>query len=350
MYSTHLKTKVLVIEDSKAQRLFLRDKLIEQDYEVVEAADGKEGLSLCLANPDIRLVITDLMMPELDGYEFIKAIREKEIRYTYVIVVTSLEDKDSIVRALSLGADDYLTKPVFQDELNLRLKSAKRLLKLESQDELVLGLATLAGYRSGETRTHLLRVREYCRILAFELIDCCPELQLSRNWAEEVANVSPLHDIGKVGIGDSILHKPGKLNHLEFELIKTHTTIGGDLLDEIYEQTQSSFLMLAYEITLFHHERWDGKGYPRGLDAENIPFAARIMALADVFDALVSKRCYKEAYSFEKAKSIILEEKGKHFDPLVVDAFLKCEEEFLDVTKRYTEENDVIPVRESQGC
>ena len=241
MYSSHLKTKVLIIEDSSAQRLYLRDKLTEQGYEVYEASDGKEGLQTCFANPDIRLVITDLMMPELDGYDFIKAVRKKEIRYTYIIVVTSLERKDSIVKALSLGADDYLSKPICEEELVLRLESGKRLLKLESQDELVLGLAVLAGYRSGETRSHLLRVREYCRILAFELVNCCPQLQLNRNWAEEVANVSPLHDIGKVGIGDSILHKPGKLNAEEYELIKTHTTIGGDLLNEIYEQTQSTF-------------------------------------------------------------------------------------------------------------
>ncbi len=339
MYSAHLKTKVLIIEDSAAQRLYLRDKLLEEGYEVYEASDGKEGLHICFSNPDIRLVITDLMMPEVDGYEFIKTIREKEIRYTYIIVVTSLERKDSIVKALSLGADDYLSKPIFHEELNLRLESAKRLLKLESQDELVLGLAVLAGYRSGETRSHLLRVREYCRILAFELINCCPELKLNRNWAEEMANVSPLHDIGKVGIGDSILHKPGKLNAQEYELIKTHTTIGGDLLNEIYEQTQSTFLLLAYEITLFHHERWDGKGYPCGLAKENIPLAARIVALADVYDALVSKRCYKKPYSFKKSKGIILSEKGKHFDPMVVDAFFKQENQFFEVTDRYAEES-----------
>jgi len=332
--------KILLVEDEITQRRLLSAQLGKQGYTVLEAANGEEGLRLCLDNPDLRLVITDLMMPVMDGFQLIESIREREIRYTYIIVLTALDDKKSIVRALSLGADDYLAKPVFQDELHLRLVGGKRLLQLEGHEELIFSLTKLAAYRSGETGAHLHRVREYCQILGMDLKESQPSLGLSRGAVEEIAKVSPLHDIGKVGVPDSILHKPGKLTATEFDLMKTHAELGGRLLREVYAQTGSSYLFLAYEIAMFHHEHWDGTGYPRGLKGEEIPLAARMMALADVFDALVSRRAYKEPLVFEEAKAIVREGRGKHFDPAVVDSFLRTEAAWREVIAKYEEESD----------
>lgn len=340
MDALNLKTKVLLVEDEITQRHLVRLELERQGYEVIEAANGREGMKRCFENSDIRLVVTDLQMPDMDGFQLIEAIREKETHYTYIIVLSVLDDRDSIVRALSLGADDYLFKPVFHDELNLRLLGAMRLLKLEGQEELIFAMAKLAAYRSGETGSHLHRVREYCKILALDLVESQPSLGMTRNLAEEIANVAPLHDVGKVGIPDSVLHKPGKLTKEEFELMKTHTTVGARLLNEIHEQTSSPYLHLAYEITMSHHERWNGKGYPDGLRGEDIPLSARIMAVADVFDALVSCRSYKEAFPCEKATAIIEAEKGEHFDPVVVEAFLRHEKKFVAVVEKYQEEEE----------
>jgi putative two-component system response regulator len=332
--------KILLVEDEMTQRRLLRAQLEKQGYTVLEAENGEEGLRYCLENPELRLVITDLMMPGMDGFQFIETIRGREMRYTYIIVLTALDDKKSIVRALSLGADDYIFKPVFQDELNLRLVGGRRLLQLEGHEQLIFSLTKLAAYRSGETGAHLHRVREYCRILGTDLEENQPALGLTRSTVEEIAKVSPLHDVGKVGVPDSILHKPGRLTEAEFELMKTHAEIGGRLLLELYAQTGSSYLFLAYEIAMCHHERWDGTGYPHGLKGEEIPLAARMMALADVFDALVSRRTYKEPFSYATARELVLGNRGKHFDPAMVDAFVRTEAQWRAVVEEYGEENE----------
>lgn len=328
-------TKVLVVEDEMTQRRLLQAKLEKEGYQVILAEDGRQGLQAFLDDPEIRLVLTDLSMPEMDGYQLIQALRKNERRYTYIIVLTVHDDKDSLVKALSLGADDYLTKPVYQDELSIRMVGGRRLLRLEGQDEIIMSMVKMAGARSDETGTHLDRVRAYTRILAFDLCDTQPALQLSHSWAEDVARVSPLHDIGKVAIADEILKKPGRLTSEAMELMKTHTVIGGAILQEIYERTGSHYLLLAYEVAKYHHEKWDGSGYPEGLYGEAIPLAARIIALADTFDALTTKRCYKDAFTYEMAKSIIMEGRSGHFDPMVLDAYLRHEAEWLAVLQRY---------------
>jgi len=330
-------TPVLLIEDEPIQRKIVSSQLQDSGFSVIEAGDGREGLGLWRENPGIRLVITDLMMPILDGYEVIESIRAEENHYTYLIVLSGLEDRQSLVRALGLGADDYLTKPVFPDELNLRLKNAGRLIRLDGMDDLVFGLAELAGYRSGETGQHLRRVQAYCQILANHLLAEYPELKMTQSLVMDIVNASPLHDIGKVAIPDSILHKPGKLTREEFELIKPHAAVGGKLLWGLYEKNGSNFLKLAYEVAIGHHERWDGTGYPSGLSAHNIPLASRIMAVADVYDALTSHRCYKEAISTEQAAKIIADGANRHFDPLMVDAFIRTEHDWLKTRKEFSD-------------
>ena len=330
--------KVLLVEDSKVQR-FLLKTMLEQKYpKVLEAQNGAEALEIYQNNTDIRIVITDIDMPVMDGYELIAALRKQQIRYVYIIVVTSLEDKESVIKALSCGADDFLSKPVFPQELLLRIQSGHQLIKLETQDELIFSMAKLSDYRSLETGLHLERVRVYTLEIGKYLARHYPEKKVTNQMANEISKVSPLHDIGKVGISDQILTKPGPLTDEEFEIMKEHSRIGGDLISDIYLKTGSPSLHIAFELTMYHHEKWDGTGYPAGLSGNGIPIAARIMALADVYDALTTHRVYKEAFSHEKAKQIIIDGKAKHFDPDLVDIFLALEKGFIQLKEKFSDE------------
>jgi len=329
--------KIVVVDDDAAQRLLLRMCLEAEGYEVYEADSGYSAQQLMEKHPDFRIVITDLDMPELNGFDLIRKIRTRELHYTYIIVLTSKDDEESLVKAFSKGADDYLSKPVNPNELRLRIQGAIRVLRQETQEELILALAKLAEYRSDETGYHLERVQRYCRILAMDLCENRPELDIHIQFAEEIARVSPLHDIGKVAIPDNILHKPGKLTDAEFEIMKTHAAIGGQILKDIYAKNGSPYLKVAYEVAMYHHERFNGKGYPEGLRGEEIPIAARIMTLADIYDAMATKRCYKDPFPHEIIKKIILEERGQQLDPIVVDAFLRQEDIWLTVRNRFAE-------------
>lgn len=326
---------ILVVDDDRSQRFILRTHLEGAGVAVHEAANGLEALDRLSEETDIRFLVTDLLMPEMDGFELIERVRRRGLRYIYVIVMTSMEDRSSLIRALSAGADDYLTKPIFPDELKLRLQSGLRVLRLEGQEELILSMAELSEFRSEETGYHLKRVSQYTRLLARDVAVHFPAYELTPAGADEISLVSPLHDIGKVAIPDHILHKPDRLEPEEWEVMKTHVTIGGNLLRKIYEKTGSPYLWFAYEIAMYHHERWDGRGYPEGLAGEAIPMPARIMAVADVYDALTSERCYKAAFSHDKARSILLEEVGTHFDPKLIEAFQRQETAWLAVKDRF---------------
>lgn len=337
---SRVMTKVLVTDDDRVQRLILRKNLEEEGYEVYEALNGLEAMKILSDDPDIRILLTDLVMPEMDGYALIRAVRETAMRYVYIVVLTGMDDKASLLRALSFGADDFLTKPVFSDELKLRIQSGSRLLTLEGHEELIFSMVKLSEFRSDETGYHLERVRAYTRLLASYLSRQYPDMELTLSVANEISKVSPLHDIGKVAIPDHILHKPDKLAPDEWEIMKTHATIGGRLLRDIYEKTGQSYLWIAYEIAMFHHEHWDGMGYPEGRKGEDIPLAARIMALTDVYDALTTKRCYKDIFSHEESKQILLDGRGRHFDPKVVDAFLRLEASFVEIKNKFKDKHN----------
>lgn len=333
--------KILIVEDDASQRLFFKMALETYNYEIFEAENGKEAYKILSQNTDIRLVLTDIKMPEMDGFELIQKIREEERRYTYILVASAAGDKESILKALDLGANDFLSKPVVPKELQLRLEGASRLLRLESQDEFILSMAKMAEYRSNETGYHLERVKAYTKILADDLAEKKPEICVSGQFAEEIARVSPLHDIGKVAIPDKILHKHAALTVDEFEVMKSHTSLGGELLLELYEKTGADYLKVAYDIAMFHHERYDGNGYPHGLQGKEIPMAARIMAVADVYDAMISVRCYKKSYKHDFVRSEIVGGKGRQFDPVVVDSFLGQQELWLTVATRYDDSKRV---------
>lgn len=330
--------KIIIADDDISQRLLLRMCLEGEGHEVYEAEDGAAALHRIEQQPDVRIIITDLDMPDVNGFELIQKIRARELHDTYLIVLTSMDDEVSLLKALSMGADDYLSKPVKPNELQLRIQGAIRILRQETQEELILALAKLAEYRSDETGYHLERVQRYCRLLAIDLYETHPELRLTAQFVEEIARVSLLHDIGKVAIADSILHKSAKLTEAEFNEMKRHPVIGGQIIKEISAKNNSPYLQIAFEVTMFHHERYNGTGYPHGIAGDTIPISARILALADVYDAMAGKRSYKNPLPHEQIKKIIQQESKKQFDPIVVEAFLHQEDIWRTIRERFDDE------------
>ena len=354
---------ILVVDDNE-DNVFLLDSIISaQGFKVLTAHGGREALDLAAERRlGLDLVIADLMMPGVDGMEVTRALKANpRTSHIPVILLTAKQrERGDVAKGLDMGAEDYLTKPIDSMELLARVRSALRQKGL--QDELarvnenleqlieertievlltrnaaIFGFAKLAEYRDPETGGHLERIRNYTHALAVELSrDPALAGQVDDEFVSTIFESSVLHDIGKVGIPDNVLLKPGKLTPEEFEIMKTHAIIGGDALASSARRIgDDSFLSMGRDIAYFHHERWDGAGYPRRLKGEEIPLAARIMALADVYDALVSKRVYKEAMPHQQARDIILANGGAHFDPAVVRAFRANEHMFVEIRHKY---------------
>ncbi|GAB4150550.1 MAG: two-component system response regulator [Planctomycetaceae bacterium] len=336
--------RVLIVDDEEISLEMLTHTLKEAGYDVQSATNGRDALEM-LRSGQFQLVVSDWEMPEMDGLELCRQIRAKGFSsYTYVILVTSHEGGDNVVRGLEAGADDFISKPVYPAELCVRLKAGERLLALESRNLMIFSLAKLAESRDPDTGAHLERIREYCRILAQDL-STLPEYAelVDGDYVHSIYLTSPLHDIGKVGIPDNILLKPGKLTTDEFEIMKTHTTIGAETLEaSLKKSPNAGYLIMARDIALTHHERYDGTGYPQGLSGEDIPLCGRIVALADVYDALTTKRVYKDAFTHEVARSIIVAGSGVHFDPQIVKSFLRNEKRFLEIHDKYQNSNEAF--------
>ncbi|WP_461207393.1 HD-GYP domain-containing protein [Clostridium sp. DL1XJH146] len=345
---------IMIVDDTEMNISILVDALGD-DYDLVIAINGVEALELMKEEkPD--LILLDIMMPEMDGYTVLQKMNEDISNSNIpVILLTAIIDSESKAKGFSLGAVDYVTKPFELLEVKLRvkthleLKAARELLQNQnenlerkvrertkqlekSQLATIYCLAALAETRDAETGNHIKRTQFYVRELALQLRKMGFYLdELTDEFIDLLYKSSPLHDIGKVGVKDEILLKPGKLTRYEFEEMKKHTVYGKDTL-EIGEKElgDNSFLKLSKDIAYMHHEKWDGNGYPQGLKGEEIPLAGRLMALADVYDALISKRVYKEGFSHEKAVEIIIEGRANHFDPNIVDAFLQIEDRIKD--------------------
>lgn len=334
--------KVLVAEDDFISAEILANSLTQFGYDVTRACNGREAFEM-MRTGEFRLVISDWEMPEMSGVEFCKAIRQRQWSgYIYVILLTSKSGVANVVEGLNAGADDFLTKPFQPDELRVRLRVGERIMSLESRDVTIFALAKLAESRDRETGAHLERMREYCRILGHELSQS-PKYQnvVDGDYVQLLYLTSPLHDIGKVGIPDAVLLKPGQLTSAEFEIMKRHSAIGGATLEAATRAyPDAPFLSIAREIALTHHERYNGTGYPNGLRGEEIPLSGRIVAVADVYDALTTRRVYKPKFSHEKTRNMIISESGEHFDPDIVDAFLAREQEFIDVSRRFADSED----------
>ncbi len=336
----------------------------EKDIKVLFAKNGKEALNI-LEKEDIDLILLDLAMPVLNGFDLLKIIRkEKKLETLPIIVITA--NSDEKLKCLKLGANDFLSKPIEPTELKLRvrnylklreyekrlkninkyleeevqkrtyalkeaLKRLEEALKFAKETELAISriLGKAAEFRDIETGNHIIRMSKYCEIIA-------RNYGLSKKEQELILYASPLHDVGKIGIPDEILLKPGRLTEEEFEIIKKHTIIGAKILEGF---ERYPIVKYGKIIALEHHERWDGKGYPYGKRGEEIHIFSRIAAIADVFDALTSPRIYKPPFPLEKAINIIKEEKGKAFDPTLVDVFLDSLDEIKEVKKKYEDKN-----------
>jgi putative two-component system response regulator len=331
--------RVLAVDDSKIALMMLKNALVQGGYEVETASNGREALEILRAGT-CRMVITDWEMPEMNGIQLCQAIRAEDLLgYIYVVLLTAHDTPEEKVAGLLAGADDFIAKPFNAPELLARVRTAERILSMETRDVAIFAMAKLAESRDPETGAHLERVRSYSRTIAQHLagMDKFRD-QVDAEYIRLIYLTSPLHDIGKVGIPDSVLLKPGRLSDREFEIMKEHAAMGAQTLDAALRQFPGvKFLQMARDIAATHHERFDGTGYPGKLVGEQIPLCGRIVALADVYDALTSKRVYKDAFGHDIAKSIILKESGSHFDPDIVDAFIQSETKFLAIRGKFSE-------------
>ncbi len=335
---------IVVVDDDPIALELLRESLLADGHEVHAADDGLKAAEL-LAAGRARVLISDWEMPGMSGPELCRAIRSRDMgRYVYCILLTSRGSREDLVEGLRAGADDFLIKPFDPLELSVRLSVAERITSLETRDLMIFGMAKLAESRDADTGSHLERVRLYCRVLAEHLMGQ-PEFssEVDVEFVRNIYMTSPLHDIGKVGIPDAILLKVGKLSPEEMRVMQTHTEIGKRTLEAaLAEFPEVRFLEMARDVAWCHHERWDGSGYPRGLAGEDIPLAGRILAVADVYDALRVRRVYKPAMTHEAARAALLSGAATHFDPKIVATFLACEERFMAIAQSLEDQEQAL--------
>ena len=362
-HDTLIKPTLLAVDDT-ADNLALLNDLLSKQYKVKLANSGAKALKIAAAAPPPDLILLDIMMPGMDGYEVCRQLKlQAATRDIPVIFLTACADAEAERAGLEAGAVDYVTKPfnppvlLARVKTHLALKAQADFLRDKSafleaevdkrtreiraiQDVTIHTLASLAETRDSETGNHIRRTQFYVKALARRLCEN-PGLAaiLTPRYIEMLFKSAPLHDIGKVGIPDSILLKPGKLSTAEFEIMKTHTTLGRQAIEHAEQLLgmQVDFLSMSKDIAQSHQEKWDGSGYPQQLAGDAIPLSARLMALADVYDALISRRIYKPAMSHAQAAEIIVAGRGQHFDPDVVDAFLAIQDEFQAIARRFSD-------------
>jgi putative two-component system response regulator len=352
------KPVILVVDDQPQNIELLEAHLVPQGYEIVKATSGEEALGK-LSDNQIDLILLDVMMPGMDGFEVTRRARQDNThRLLPIILVTALRETEDRVKGIEAGCDDFISKPVDKMELLARVRS---LLKVKSYNDLmsnyrkelesevtrrteelkhaferikaasldtIYRLSMASEYKDENTGAHIKRMSRYCAAVA-------RRLGLDESTIETILYAAPMHDLGKIGIPDVILVKPARLDPLEWEIMKQHTLIGAQIL----KGSDAEFIRLGEIIAQYHHEKWDGSGYPNSLKSREIPIAGRIAAIADVFDALTSKRPYKEPFSVKKSLAIIREGRGSHFDPDVVDAFFAIQDEILTIKKQYSDDN-----------
>ncbi len=347
---------ILIVDDTPENLRVLEELLRSEGYAARSVLDGAAALEEATASPP-DLILLDIMMPTMDGFEVCRRLKQDaSLRNVPVIFLSALDAVSDKVKAFSLGAADYVSKPFQFPEVLVRVQNHLRLRRLQleleahnrklvelvseqvreisdSQMATIFALAKLAESRDGETGKHIERVQLYCKLLAATLAELpAYSGRIEESFIENIFLASPLHDIGKVGIRDHILLKEGELTREEFEEMKMHTTLGAQTLEAVRTRyPRNEFLRLGIEIARCHHERWDGKGYPVGLAGRDIPLAARIMAVADSYDAARSRRCYKPALSHAECRKALMERSGTYLDPDVLLAFEDVQGLFEDV-------------------
>lgn len=323
----NLKSTILLVDDEPINLKVLKN-ILKDDYILQYAKDGEAAITIA-KNELPSLILLDVMMPDITGHSVCKQLKEDpNTKHIPIIFVTALSDDVDEVMGLELGAVDYITKPVSASIVKARVKTHLSLVQAdelrESRLKIIQTLGKASEYKDNETGMHVLRMSHYAKIIATSY--GFGDLQV-----DNLFNAAPMHDIGKIGIPDSILLKPGRLTDDEMTIMKRHSEIGAEIIGDC----DSEILTLAKSIALSHHEKWDGSGYPKGLSQEEIPIEGRIVAVADVFDALTSKRPYKDAWPIEDAINYIKENSGKHFDPNIVDLFLENIDSIIEIKERF---------------
>ena len=329
------KSQILLVDDSAMSRMILKE-ILGGDYSILEAENGQECLEKMQAEAgNIALVLLDINMPVMDGFEVLKAMNVNHTIEDIPVIMISSDDSDAAIRrSYELGASDYVTRPfdariVYRRVTNTIKLYAKqrRLVQMVSDqirarenntDMLVGVLSHIVEFRNGESGAHVRHIRIITELLLHRLLEISSQYPITAEQQDNIPLASALHDIGKIGIDEKILNKPGKLTPEEFEVVKTHSMLGAEMLHQLEDFNEQPLLQTAYEITRWHHERWDGRGYPDGLKGDAIPISAQLVALADVYDALTSERCYKKAFSHEKAVQMILNGECGAFNPLLL--------------------------------
>jgi len=356
-----MKERVVIVDDEPAIRALLASHLAQLPLDCRPAKDAAEALALAAEEPRPSLVLSDIEMPGLSGVELLERLKALD-QTIQVVMVTGIQQMDTVRQCVRAGAYDYITKPFEADDLLATVERAVERARLIRQNEeyrlglermvreqtveirqtrdiALLTLARLAESRDHETGRHLERMAEYSRLLAQAASRESALGKITNEFVEQLYKSSPLHDIGKVGIPDAILRKEGPLAPEEMAVMRRHPEIGGDTLRDVIERYEGHrFLRMGMEIAYCHHEHWDGSGYPRGLIGPQIPLAARIVALADAYDTITSRRPYKIALEHEEAVRRIERDRGAHFDPVLVDVFLHCHRDFAEIRGRLADQ------------
>ena len=346
------KSQILLVDDSKMNRMMLKE-ILGGDYSILEAENGQECLEKMQAEAgNIALVLLDINMPVMDGFEVLKAMNANHtIEDTPVIMISSEDSDAAIRRSYELGASDYVNRPfdariVYRRVTNTIKLYAKqrRLVQMVSDqirarenntDTLVGVLSHIVEFRNGESGAHVRHIRIITELLLHRLLEISSRYAITAEQQDLIPLASALHDIGKIGIDEKVLNKPGKLTPEEFKVIQTHSMLGAKMLHDLDQFAEQPLLQTAYEIARWHHERWDGRGYPDGLKGDEIPISAQLVSLADVYDALTSERCYKKAFSHEKAVQMILNGECGAFNPLLLRCLTDIQADLKEELKQY---------------
>ena len=350
------RQQILIVDDEEINRAILNE-MFRHEYDMLEAANGQEAIDQIEKNQNIVLILLDIVMPVLNGFKVLNYMQEHDlIDKIPVILITAESVRDSEDKAYAYGVADVMHKPfyphivkrrgkniieLYQNKRNmeLRLKEQEEAIRLQEKkirqnnEFMIDALSSVVEFRSLETGEHIRRIKYFTRILSKYLMKYFPKYGLTPAMVDEIARASALHDIGKIGIPDAILLKPGRLTPEEYEIMKTHTTIGCDILEKFHENQTEDFYRYCYEICRYHHERWDGNGYPDHLVGDEIPISAQIVAVADVYDALVSPRVYKSVYANNEAFDMIMNGECGQFSPDIMECFGLAKEDFFNIVE-----------------
>ena len=349
------KQRLLIVDDEEVNREILKEMFSDGDYELTEAVNGQEAVDKLKKNPNVDLVLLDIVMPIMNGFGVLEFMHKEDMLDEIpVILITSEDALDSEDQAYSYGVADVIHKPFYPHIVKRRSKNILELYqnkrdmkkRLKEQEEELIAkdkkirenneymiemLSSVVEARSAETGEHTRRIKYFTRIMMKYLMKYFPKYGITTEQVDEVARASTLHDIGKIGIPDAILLKPGKLTNEEYEIMKRHSKIGCDILEKSYKDKSTTFYRYAYDICRYHHERWDGKGYPDHLAGDDIPIYTQVVAIADVYDALVSPRVYKTPYANNVAYDMIMNGECGQFSPDVLECFSLAKEDFFNV-------------------